>query len=64
VNALTKSMAKQEQPVAWVGEPPPANERGLYGARRMLFKGHKWERQKPEREQKQHDFKVEHDQKR
>lgn len=52
------------EPVKWVGETPPLNEKGLYGARRFMFKGHKWERRLPEREQTLHDFKVKHDKQR
>lgn len=52
------------QPIKWNGEPPAVNEKGLYGSRRFMFKGHKWERQLPEREQNLHDFKVKHDEKR
>lgn len=60
--ALKTRLAKN--PVHWVGEPAPLNEKGLYGSRRFLFKGHKWERERPQREQNMHDFKVKFDQKR
>ena len=60
--ALKRQVKKQ--PVEWVGEPPPINEMGLYGTRRFMFKGHKWERERPEREKLLHTFKVKHDQKR
>lgn len=62
MGSLEAKVAKS--PVQWVGEPPAVNEKGLYGSRRLLFKGHKWERVAPEREQKQYDFKVDHDKKR
>ncbi|KAF8342754.1 uncharacterized protein EI90DRAFT_3149838 [Cantharellus anzutake] len=53
-------------PIEWVGEvkPIPDKPNGLYEGRRFMFKGHKWERELPAREQALHDFKVEHDQKR
>jgi len=63
-NSSTLVRKALHQPVTWVGEPPPVNEKGLYGSRRFLFKGHKWERQLPGREQALHDFKVKHDQRR
>ncbi len=55
-----------EKPVEWAGEPRPLPERlnGLYEGRRFMFKGHKWERKLPEREQALHNFKVKHDEKR
>lgn len=55
---------KAREPITWAGEPPPVNEKGLYGSRRFMFKGHKWERQLPEREQTLHDFKLKHDKQR
>lgn len=60
VSGLTQKAG--ETPVEWIGVPPPLNEKGLYGSRRFMFKGHKWERQLPEREQSFHDFKVKYDQ--
>ena len=55
-----------EQPVEWIGEPRPFPEKpnGLYEGRRFVFKGHKWERKLPEREQALHNFKVKHDENR
>jgi large subunit ribosomal protein L25 len=55
---------KTREPITWAGEPPPVNEKGLYGSRRFMFKGHKWERRLPEREQTLHDFKLKHDKQR
>lgn len=60
MSGLTQKAAAT--PVEWVGVPPPLNEKGLYGSRRFMFKGHKWERQLPEREQSFYDFKVKYDQ--
>lgn len=61
-HALLRKALKEH--VTWNGEPPALNEKGLYGSRRFMFKGHKWERQRPEREQNLHDFKVKYDEKR
>lgn len=37
-------------PFVWVGEPKEKISKGLYGGRRTMFKGHKWERELAERE--------------
>lgn len=61
---LGEKVAKETMKIEWVGTPPPLNEKGLYGSRRFMFKGHKWERQLPEREQSLHDYKVKFDKQR
>ncbi|KAF8310959.1 hypothetical protein DL93DRAFT_2083892 [Clavulina sp. PMI_390] len=50
-----------ENPVKWSGEPPALTEKSPYSGRRFMFKGHKWERQLPAREQSFHDFTTTHD---
>ncbi|KAF9506489.1 hypothetical protein BS47DRAFT_1367331 [Hydnum rufescens UP504] len=64
VNLGALKQETENRPVQWLGKPPPINEKGLYGTRRFMFKGHKWERERPEREKLLHTFKVKHDQKR
>lgn len=54
VDALQTEAA--QHPIQWIGEPKPVNDKGLYATRRFMFKGHKWERELPEREQAVHNF--------
>jgi large subunit ribosomal protein L25 len=48
--------ALQNLQLNWEGTPKPRNAKGLYGNRKRMFKGHKWEKGLGERREKRRIF--------